>query len=86
MTNEELKRKAKVVLENGGVKVFQKDMDEVIVHKLQVRDYIPHREIVYVRMKDGTTYEALQETVDQEGNFSLGSAKYITKEVRKGHL
>lgn len=34
-------------------------------------------------MKDGTTYEILRESVDKNGDFSIDSAKNITREVRK---
>lgn len=87
MAKIEDKRIAKIVLANGGVKVFQKDIKNVIVHHINMEsedgEIFPHRIIYRVEMNNGVIYEAIQETVDNNGNFSLGSAKFITREIRE---
>lgn len=78
-------RMAKRVLEDGGVKVFQKNIKSVIIHKFNMEspdgEIFPHRQIYMIEMKDGKVYEALRETVDKDGNFSLASARFKTQSV-----
>lgn len=81
--SKENKRIAKAAFNDAGMKVYQKDMKEVIIHNMMVEDYFPHRRIFRVEMNDGRSYEMLQETVDKDNNFSMGSARYITREVRE---
>lgn len=79
-------RMAKVVLEDGGVKVYQKDIQDVKVHHFNMRsedgEMFPHRVIYRIEMNDGKVYEAVKETIDKNGNFSLGSGLYATTEIR----
>lgn len=82
MKNTENKKLAKQALKEYGIKANMKDMKTVIVNKLNIIDYFDHRRIYRIEMIDGTIYEILQETVDKDNNFSMGSAKYITREVR----
>ena len=82
MKNTENKKLAKQALKEYGIKANMKDMKTVTVNKLNIVDYFDHRRIYRVVMHDGTVYEVLQETVDKDNNFSMGSAKYITREVR----
>ena len=87
-----MKKMAKSILADAGIKVYQKDIKKVDVHHVSVvehkvgeglaPDYFSHRDIVLVEMKDGKRYEVLRETVDEDGNFSTESAKFVTKEVR----
>lgn len=83
MKKIEAKRLAKKAFADGGIHINQKDMKDVIIHNMMVEDYFPHRRIFRVEMNDGRSYEMLQETVDKDNNFSMGSAKYITREVRE---
>ena len=87
-------RYAKAILKEGGVSIHQKDVANVTTHEVSVvehqiaggalpPDMYSHRDIVLVEMKDGTAYEVLRETVDENGNFSTVSARKITREVRK---
>ena len=87
-----MKKMAKSILADEGIKVFQKDIKTVTIHPVTVIDHtvgegltdrFAHREIILVEMKDGKKYEILRETVDKEGNFSTNSAKFTTKEVRE---
>lgn len=87
-----MKKMAKSILADEGIKVFQKDIKKVTIHPVTVIDHtvgegltdrFAHREIILVEMKDGKKYEILRETVDKEGKFSTNSAKFTTKEVRE---
>lgn len=88
-----MKRIAKSILAEQGIKVFQKDIKNVAVHPMTVirhevgkdlePDHFSHRDIILVEMNDGTRYEILRETVDNDGNFSINSARFVTREVRK---
>lgn len=88
-----MKAYAKRKLKEVGIKVFQKDIESVDIHKMSYiahdcgeglePDVVPHRLITFVKMKDGTSYEILEETVDKAGNFSTDSAVFKVKEVRK---
>ena len=88
-----MKKMAKSILADAGIKVYQKDIEKVDIHHVGVvehkvgeglePDYFSHRDIILVEMADGKRYEILRETVDAEGNFSTMSAKMITKEVRE---
>lgn len=46
-------------------------------------DIMSHREIINIKMQDGTRYEVLRETVDHDGNFSTVSAKWAVKDIRE---
>lgn len=88
-----MKKMAKSILADEGIKVFQKDIKDVKIHPVTVIDHkvgeglendrFAHREIILVEMNDGKRYEILRETVDKEGKFSTNSAKFVTKEVRE---
>lgn len=82
MKREDMKM-AKKALADAGIKVFQKDMKDVTIHKLNISDYVAHRRIYRVEMLNGKVYEAIQETVDADDHFSLDSARYITREARE---
>lgn len=87
-----MKRMAKNLLAEQGIKIFIKDIKTVEIHPVTVvshnvgeglaPDRFSHRDIVVVLMKDGTGYQILRETVDKDGNFSTNSARFITREVR----
>ena len=85
--NIEDKRVAKTVLEKGGVKIFQKEIKNVVIHRFNMEspdgEMFPHRIIYRVEMNDGTIYEAVEETVDKDNNFSTASGRYITREVKE---
>ena len=81
-------RFARLILAEAGIKIYQKNVKSVDIHHMRVvehshGDYISHRDIVIIKMVDGTTYEVLQETVDHDGNYSETSGKMVTKEVRQ---
>ena len=86
------KKLAKSLLAAEGIKVFQKDIKNITVHHLNTvehevgegiaPDYFSHREVILVEMNDGKMYEILRETVDKDGEFSINSAKFATREVR----
>ena len=81
-----MKKMAKLILADEGIKVFQKDIKRVEIKNVTVIDHdgdrVPHRQIVMVEMNNGTRYDILRETVDSDGNFSTMSAKMVTREVR----
>lgn len=81
-----MKKMAKLILTDEGIKVFQKDIKKVDIKNVTVIDHdgdrFPHRQIVMVEMNDGTRYDIFRETVDKNGNFSTMSAKMVTREVR----
>ena len=87
-----MKKIAKSILADAGIKVYQKDIERVDIHHVGVvehevgeghkPDHFSHRDIILVEMQSGKRYEILRETVDAEGNFSTNSAKMITREVR----
>lgn len=87
------KRVAKRLLEEAGIKVFQKDIKSVVFENKKVvrhelaggtlaPDYYPHKQVVTVGMEDGTSYILDRETVDKDGNYSEGSALWATKSVK----
>ena len=80
-------RIAKMLLAEKGIKVFQKDIKKVEKHGFPIPsddgELFDHREIWLVEMKSGKRYEILRETVDENGKFSTGSAKYIVQGVRE---
>lgn len=87
-----MRKMAKSILADEGIKVFQKDIKKVTIHPVTVinhtvgeglTDRFAHREIILVEMKDGKRYEILRETVDKDGNFSSDSARFITREVKE---
>ena len=90
MRNE--KKFAKLILADAGIKVYQKDVKSVILHKMATQehkagegldpDYMHHRELIKVTMNDGNEYEILRETVDKEGNFSTNSAYWMIKDIK----
>ena len=81
-----MKKMAKLILADEGIKIFQKDIKRVDIKNVTViehdSDPFPHRQIVIVQMNDGTRYDILRETVDKDGHFSTLSAKMVTREVR----
>lgn len=91
MNNAEIKmdriRMAKRFFQENGMKVFQKDIYSVTPHffNIQSDDGHPfdHRIIYSILMKNGDRFEILRETVDANGEFSTGSARMITREIRK---
>ncbi len=83
MKKIEAKRLAKKAFADGGIHINQKDMKDVIIHQMNVVDYVPHRRLYSVELVNGKKLEALQETVDKDGDFSIHSARYITREVRE---
>ena len=80
-------RIAKRLLAEKGIKVFQKDIKKVEKHGFPIPsddgELFDHREIWLVVMKSGKRYEILRETVDENGKFSTGSAKYVVQDVRE---
>ena len=80
-------RIAKRLLAEKGIKVFQKDIKKVEKHGFPIPsddgELFDHREIWLVEMKSGKRYEILRETVDENGKFSTGSAKYVVQGVRE---
>lgn len=88
-----MKKMAKSILADAGIKVYQKDIKKVDIHHVGVvehevgeglkPDYFSHRDIILVEMQDGKRYEILRETVDENGDFSTMSAKMVTKEVKE---
>lgn len=80
-------RIAKMLLAEKGIKVFQKDIKKVEKHGFPIPsddgELFDHREIWLVVMKSGKRYEILRETVDENGKFSTGSAKYVVQDVRE---
>ena len=80
-------RIAKMLLAEKGIKVFQKDIEKVEKHGFPIPsddgELFDHREIWLVEMKSGKRYEILRETVDENGKFSTGSAKYVVQDVRE---
>lgn len=80
-------RIAKRLLAEKGIKVFQKDIKKVEKHGFPIPsddgELFDHREIWLVVMKSGKRYEILRETVDENGKFSTGSAKYVVQGVRE---
>ena len=80
-------RIAKMLLAEKGIKVFQKDNKKVEKHGFPIPsddgELFDHREIWLVEMKSGKRYENLRETVDENGKFSTGSAKYVVQGVRE---
>ena len=80
-------RIAKRLLDEKGIKVFQKDIKKVKKHGFPIPSddgkLFDHREIWLVEMKSGKRYEILRETVDENGKFSTGSAKYVVQGVRE---
>lgn len=87
MDKREKIRIAKVILADGGIKIWQKYIQDVKINNIYMTSNdggtFPHRVIYRIIMKDGIMYEATQETVDEDGKFSRGSSKFITKEIRK---
>lgn len=90
MNIRDKQRIAKAILEDNNIKVWQKDIDKVVICPIyMISDdggKFPHRELYKIIMKDGIMYEVTRETVDADGKFSKGSAKYATKEVRRYEL
>lgn len=87
----ESKKLAKTYLADKGIKIFQKDIASVIVKEMGIvfhrighglGEYFNHRDVYTVRMKDGTVFEFIRETVDEDGNYSTNSAKFVTRDVR----
>ena len=80
-------RIAKMLLAEKDIKVFQKDIEKVEKHGFPIPsddgELFDHREIWLVVMKSGKRYEILRETVDENGKFSTGSAKYVVQGVRE---
>ena len=80
-------RIAKMLLAEKDIKVFQKDIKKVEKHGFPIPsddgELFDHREIWLVEMKSGKRYEILRETVDENGKFSTGSAKYVVQGVRE---
>ena len=80
-------RIAKRLLAEKGIKVFQKDVKKVEKHGFPIPsddgELFEHREIWLVVMKSGKRYEILRETVDENGKFSTGSAKYVVQGIRE---
>ena len=80
-------RIAKMLLAEKDIKVFQKDIKKVEKHGFPIPsddgELFDHREIWLVEMKSGKRYEILRETVDENGKFSTGSAKYVVQDVRE---
>lgn len=70
-------------LTEKSINVLVKDMKKIERYDMPPFKEIHHRIIFKVYMKDGTTYEILRESVDKNGDFSIDSAKFITREVRK---
>lgn len=87
----ESKRLAKAYLADKGIKIFQKDIASVIVKETGIvfhsighglGEYFNHRDVYTVRMKDGTVFEFIRETVDGDGNYSTNSAKFVTRDIK----
>ena len=80
-------RMAKRFLEEKGIKVYQKDIKNVVRHGFSIAspdgEMFDHREMYLVEMKDGKKYEILRETVNENGAFSLESGRYVVKDVRE---
>lgn len=80
-------RIAKRLLAEKGIKVFQKDIKKVEKHGFPIPsddgELFDHREIWLVEMKSGKSYEILRETVDENGKFSTGSAKYVVQGIKE---
>jgi hypothetical protein len=83
MKKSEAKKLAKYALKDYGIKAYMKDMANVTINELNIKDYFAHRRIYRIEMINGTVYEVLQETVDGNNKFSMGSAKYKTCKVRE---
>lgn len=91
MTKRELNldrvRMAKRFLAEKGVKVYQKDIAAVEKHGFPMPSedgtLFEHREAWLVVMKDGKRYEILRETVDENGDFSLASARFKVQYIRE---
>lgn len=88
--NTENKRLAKRYLADKGIKVFQKDIANVTVKEAGrvfhhighgLGEYFNHRDIYTVDMKDGTKFEFMRETVDENGEYSTNSARFVTRDV-----
>ena len=88
-----MKKMAKNILADAGIKVYQKDIKKVNIHHVGVvehevgeglkPDYFSHRDIILVEMQDGKRYEILRETVDENGNFSTDSAKFVVRDLKE---
>jgi hypothetical protein len=78
----EIKRLAKMALNDYGVKLNIKDMKKVTINRLNYSEGFAHRRIFLVETINGKRIEILSETVDANGDFSLGSAKFVTRDVR----
>lgn len=80
-------RIAKRLLAEKDIKVFQKDIKKVERHGFPIPsddgELFDHREIWLVVMKSGKRYEILRETVDENGKFSTGSAKYVVQGIKE---
>lgn len=86
----ESKKLAKAYLADKGIKIFQKDIASVIVKEMGIvfhgignglGEYFNHRDVYTVRMKDGTVFEFIRETVDEYGNYSTNSAQFVTRDI-----
>lgn len=81
------KRTAKDILADAGIKVYQKDIKDVKVHKFNLKspdgEIFPHRYLYRIELNDGRIFNAYRETVDRDGNFNLASAKFMTKDVHE---
>lgn len=90
MTNRELKldriRMVKRFFAEKGIRVMQKDIADVERHAFPIPsddgELFEHREIYVVTLKNGDKYAIMRETVDELGNFSTGSAKMVTREIK----
>lgn len=87
MTNIERIRIAKNLLAEKEIKVYQKDIARVECHGFPIPSedgtIFEHREVWLVEMKNGKKYEILRETVDANGEFSIGSARFKVQKVRE---
>ena len=76
-----------LLAEKETFKVFQKDIKKVEKHGFPIPsddgELFDHREIWLVEMKSGKDTRFLRETVDENGKFSTGSAKYVVQGVRE---
>lgn len=88
--NNENKRLVKRYLADKGIKILQKDIKAVTVkeagrvfHRITQGngEYFNHRDIYTVDMKDGTRFEFMRETVDENGEYSTNSAMFVTRDV-----